>query len=112
MTDYEAIYRSYGTDVLRVCYFYLGDRDKAEDVTQDVFVKLLTTGPELEEGKEKAWLLKVAVNRCRDVWRAGWVKRVVLGSPQLELIPDPKIREACAAHIKAIEESDARDFRF
>lgn len=47
MTDYEAIYRSYGTDVLRVCYFYLGDRDKAEDVTQDVFVKLLTSRPEL-----------------------------------------------------------------
>lgn len=31
---------------------------------------------------------------------------------QLELIPDPKIREQCAAHIKAIEESDSRDFRF
>lgn len=87
---FEELYRKYATDVLRVSYFYLGDRQKAEDVTQDVFVKLLTTGPELEEGKEKAWLLKVAVNRCRDVWRAGWVKRVVLGSPQLELIPDER----------------------
>ena len=87
---FEELYRKYATDVLRVSYFYLGDRQKAEDVTQDVFVKLLTTDPELEEGKEKAWLLKVAVNRCRDVWRAGWVKRVVLGSPQLELIPDER----------------------
>lgn len=57
-------------------------------MTQDVFVKLLTSSPELEPGKEKAWLLKVAVNRCRDLWRQNWVKRVVLGSPQLELVPD------------------------
>ncbi|MBO2516442.1 MAG: RNA polymerase subunit sigma [Clostridiales bacterium] len=87
---FELLYQKYATDVLRVSYFYLGDRQKAEDVTQDVFVKLLTSCPELEEGKEKAWLLKVAVNRCRDLWRASWVKRVVLGSPQLELIPDER----------------------
>ena len=87
--QFEALYTRYANDVLRVSFFYLGDRQQAEDVTQDVFVRLLTHAPDLEPGKEKAWLLKVALNRCRDLWRAAWVKRVVLGSPAMELAPAP-----------------------
>ena len=86
---FEELYEKYANDVLRVSYFYLGDRQKAEDVTQDVFVRLLTHTPELVPGKEKAWLLKVALNRCRDLWRAAWGKRVVLGSPAMDLTPAP-----------------------
>lgn len=86
---FEELYEKYANDVLRVSYFYLGDRQQAEDVTQDVFVRLLTHAPELEAGREKAWLLKVALNRCRDLWRGFWVKRVVLGSPAMELTPAP-----------------------
>ncbi len=86
---FEELYEKYAKDVLRVSYFYLGDRQQAEDVTQDVFVRLLTHTPELVPGREKAWLLKVALNRCRDLWRAAWVKRVVLGSPAMELTPAP-----------------------
>ncbi|NLO85702.1 MAG: RNA polymerase sigma factor [Clostridiales bacterium] len=89
MTNFEELYEKYATDVLRVSYFYLGDKQKAEDVCQDVFVRLMTNAPELQEGREKAWLLKVALNRCRDLWRGAWVKRVVLGSPTFELLPAP-----------------------
>lgn len=93
MTNFEELYEKYATDVLRVSYFYLGDRQRAEDVCQDVFVRLMTNAPDLEEGREKAWLLKVALNRCRDLWRGSWVKRVVLGSPMFELIPAPDEHE-------------------
>ena len=44
---FDELYEQYATDVLRVSYYYLGDRQKAEDVTQDVFVRLLTTRPVL-----------------------------------------------------------------
>lgn len=87
--SFEELYERYATDVLRMCYFYLGDRQRAEDVCQDVFVRLITNAPKLQEGREKAWLLKVAVNRCRDLWRGSWLKRVVLGSPAFELVPGP-----------------------
>lgn len=86
---FAELYEKYANDVLRMCYFYLADRQKAEDVCQDVFVRLITTAPVLQEGKEKAWLLKVAMNRCRDLWRGAWLKRVVLGSPMFELVPAP-----------------------
>ncbi|MBN1777621.1 MAG: sigma-70 family RNA polymerase sigma factor [Clostridiales bacterium] len=83
----ETLYEQYADDVLRVCYFYLGDRYRAEEVCQDTFVRLMTSGTQLTPGHEKAWLLKVALNRCRDLWRSGWAKRVVLGSPMFETIP-------------------------
>ncbi len=86
---FTELYEKYATDVLRMCYFYLADRQKAEDVCQDVFVRLITTDPDLQAGKEKAWLLKVAMNRCRDLWRGAWLKRVVLGSPAYDTTPAP-----------------------
>ena len=86
---YDELYRLYATDVLRVSYYYLGNRTQAEDVTQDVFVRLITNRPVLEPGREKAWLLKVALNRCRDLWRGAWFKKIVLGHPAFELFPAP-----------------------
>ena len=86
---FARLYDQYATDVLRVCYFYLSDREKAEDVCQDVFVRLMTTHPLLQPGREKSWLLKVALNRCRDLWRGAWLKRVILGGPTFDLIPAP-----------------------
>lgn len=81
------LYELYATDVLRVSYYYLADRQKAEDVTQEVFVQLIRTKPDLCEGHEKNWLLHVALNKCRDYWRSGWYKRIVLGHPAFELFP-------------------------
>ena len=87
--SFDELYRLYATDVLRVSYYYLGNRTQAEDVTQDVFVRLITNRPVLEPGREKAWLLKVALNRCRDLWRGAWLKKIVLGHPAFELFPAP-----------------------
>ncbi len=87
--SFDQRYELYATDVLRVSYYYLGNREMAEDVTQDVFVKLIMNKPFLEQGREKAWLLKVALNRCRDLWRSSWIKKVVLGHPGFECFPAP-----------------------
>ena len=81
---FNGLYAAYASDVLRVCCFYLGDRGRAEDVTQEVFLKLLRNNPVLIPGKEKAWLLAVALNCCRDFWRSSWFRRVTVDSPFLE----------------------------
>ena len=86
---FDALYTRYAADVIRVSYFYLGDRGKAEDVCHDAFVSLFVNRPALEPGSEKAWLLKVALNRCRDIWRSAWMRRVISGSPVFEMIPGP-----------------------
>ena len=79
---FDALYTRYADDVIRVSYFYLGDRGKAEDVCHDAFLSLFTARPDLAPGSEKAWLLKVALNRCRDIWRSAWMRRVISGSPE------------------------------
>ena len=86
---FDALYTRYASDIIRVSYFYLGDRGKAEDVCHDAFVSLFVNRPALEPGHEKTWLLKVAMNRCRDIWRSAWVRRVISGSPAFEMIPAP-----------------------
>ena len=110
---FDALYTRYATDVIRVSYFYLGDRGKAEDVCHDAFVSLFVSRPELEEGGEKAWLLKVALNRCRDIWRSAWMRRVISGSPAFEMSPGP---DTVGQHMEKVEimeavNSLAPDFR-
>lgn len=87
--SFDELYEMFATDVLRVSYYYLGNREQAEDVTQDVFVRLLINKPDLEYGKEKSWLFKVALNRCRDLWRSAWIKKTILGHPGFESFPAP-----------------------
>ena len=51
----------------------------AEDVVQDVFEKLLHYNGIFESEEHlKAWLLRVAINRCRDLTRAAHQKDTVL----------------------------------
>lgn len=99
----EQLYNLYATDVLRFAYYYLGDRQKAEDVTQDVFVKFITTHPALSPGREKAWLLKVTLNRCRDHWRSSWVRRIVLGHPSFESFPSPEMIDNISDQVSLAE---------
>ena len=84
---FDAAWRRYGDDVLRLAYFYLGNREQAEDVTQDVFVRFFTKGDSVDSKKEKAWLMVSTVNRCRDIWRSSWFRRVLKDDTILALIP-------------------------
>ncbi|WP_054951373.1 RNA polymerase sigma factor [Numidum massiliense] len=49
----------------------LRDRQKAEDVTQEVFVRFIRQARERQVPTQvKAWLYRVATNLCRDYWRS------------------------------------------
>ena len=84
---FDEVYRAYGDDVLRLAYFYLADRGQAEDVAQDVFLRFYARGGEVAPGKEKAWLMVSTVNRCRDLWRSAWARRVIHGDKLLLSLP-------------------------
>lgn len=81
---FEAAYDAYGPMVYRLAMVYLGRRADAEDVTQEVFVRLLNRTPAFADGEhEKRWLLRVAVNLCRDQLKGFWRKRAVELEPGL-----------------------------
>ena len=69
-SDIERAIGAYGDAVWRACLLYLSPCD-AEDVVQDVFLKYaLHDAPFRDDGHAKAWLLRVAINACRDVLKA------------------------------------------
>ena len=70
---------AYGDAVLRVCFLYLGDRHLAQDARQDTFLKAWKAMAQFEKngaGHEKAWLMRIAVNTCRDYRRGAWFRHV------------------------------------
>ena len=57
----------YRLSVYRAAYCYTKNSADAEDITQEAFLKLFTSeiGFETDE-KAKAWLIRTAINRCKD----------------------------------------------
>ena len=72
----EAVLRlfdTYADDAFRLAYSYLGSRPDAEDVVQDVFVKLIRSDITIEKGKEKSYILSMTANKCRDFLKSASV---------------------------------------
>lgn len=75
--ELAALFQSYGDDVFRLAYSWLGSRPDAEDVCQTVFARLAEGGRvRLIPGKEKAWLLTATANACKNHLRSFWRRNV------------------------------------
>lgn len=61
--------------VFRVAYNYLGSAADADDITQNVFLKLLQQNKEFaSDDHVKNWLVRVTINQCKDLVRSRWWK--------------------------------------
>ena len=79
ITDQRAEYlvQTYSDDILRLSYTYLNNIHDAQDICQDVLLKLLTLQRDFPGVREeKAYILKMTANACWDVLRSPWKKRV------------------------------------
>ena len=78
-SDLIAIYQRHVDTVYRVCYSYLRNSADCEDAVQSVFVKLLAKTLVFASSEhEKAWLIRVAANHCKDLLKSSWGKRIGL----------------------------------
>jgi RNA polymerase sigma-70 factor (ECF subfamily) len=76
--ELERLMNSYGNDVLRTAFIYLKDRHLAEDVFQEVFIKVYKNFHKFNgKSSEKTWILAITINTCRDVLRSSWIKKVL-----------------------------------
>lgn len=70
--EIQRLLDSYADTILRLSYTYLNSTQDAEDICQTVFLKLLTgKAPAFQSpAHERAWILRTAVNACKDELRA------------------------------------------
>ena len=69
MGSFEDLYRQHVQAVFRYAYSLTGDRATAEDVTSDAFLALYRNLDSIDDSLLPGWLLTVARNRARDLWR-------------------------------------------
>ena len=72
----ERLAETYADAILRLSYTYLKNTQDAQDVCQNVFVKLLTEPRSFESpAHERAYVLRMASNACKDILKSPWRQR-------------------------------------
>ncbi|WP_339224356.1 RNA polymerase sigma factor [Paenibacillus sp. FSL H8-0332] len=71
-------YEVYAEMLYRIALVHLGSRQDAEEATQDTFIKLIEKAPVFKDDEhQKAWLIRVITNHCKNLLGRGWRKREV-----------------------------------
>ncbi len=80
--------KAHAPAIYRLAYARTGSRADAEDIMQEVFVRLLRAGPDFaDRAHARAWLLRVAANCANDWFRAPWRRRE---GPLMDSLPAPE----------------------
>ena len=67
------IYNRHVDTVYRVCYSFMKNKTDTEDMVQETFLRLLSSGKQFDnERHEKAWLIVTAANLCKDNLKKWW----------------------------------------
>lgn len=75
----DEVMTKYGQDILQLVYSYVKNREIAEDLTQDIFIKCYKslhtyTG----KSKLRTWLWRIAINHCKDYLKSWYYRKVVM----------------------------------
>lgn len=86
-------YELYSNLVYKICIVRLGSKENAEDAMQNVFIKLYSKAPEFSSAnEEKAWIIRVAINACKDFQKSFWQRNTV-GLDEISEISDGGFEE-------------------
>ena len=98
----EYLAETYADAILRLSYTYLKNTHDAQDVCQTVFVKLLTEPRDFESpSHERAYVLRMAANACKDLLKSPWRKRTC-GLEACAQIPAPEATDGSL--LEAVEQ--------
>jgi RNA polymerase sigma-70 factor (ECF subfamily) len=82
----EAFVTRHENKIYRIAIAIMGNKAEAEDIMQDVFLKVVENkAPQFTSVEhESAWLKKVTINQCRNRLRSHWWKK---SEPLLDIYP-------------------------
>ena len=68
----------YANNVYKIAVSYCNNRSDAEDIVQNVFIKLLKSKEKFKDDEHvKRWLIRVAINESKNMNTSFWRKRIV-----------------------------------
>ena len=83
-SKFEAKYREYGNMLYKIAFLYFGNSYDAEDALQEVFIRLMYDAPSFKDkNHEKAWLIRVTQNKCRDMLKSSHHKNTSIDDVEL-----------------------------
>ena len=76
--DLESLMRLYGNDVFRTAYLYVKDAQIAEDMFQEVFLKVNRNLASFRgESSVKTWIIRITINTCKYYLKSAYHNKVV-----------------------------------
>lgn len=105
-SNIEAVYQKYADMLYRVAFSELQSDMDAQDAVQDVFIKFMSANPEFKDSEhERAWFLRVTVNRCHDMLRSRKVRLKLHVESEVEPVnPASKARQELFEVLHSIPE--------
>lgn len=68
--------QKYKDTVFRIAFSYCKNKSDAEDISQEVFLKYYYTEPDIADvSEEKAWLIRVTINKAKDLLKSSWYSK-------------------------------------
>ena len=106
--EFQTMVERYAASLYRLAFSYLCNRQDAEDVLQEVFLKFLRHRPVFSaEEQRRAWLMTVTANQCRDLLRSPWRRRMgELNEAQSLSAPEPESYPEIAAALAQLPAKD------
>ena len=86
--EFTELMQQYQRLIYTVCLQFVHDPHTAEDLTQDTFLSAYSAIDRCEPQYYKAWLVRVAANKCKDHLKSSWVRRVE--TPGDDALPEPR----------------------
>lgn len=103
--QYNKIVEKYSDMIFRIAYQYLFNNYDAEDIVQEVFVKLLTKKVIFKDEEHvKSWLIRVTINQCLD-YKKTMAKRSVVPIENME-IPFEQKEEGILEELQLLKEDE------
>ena len=86
--DTHQLFETYKQNIYAAAFSVCRNAEDAEDVTQETFLRYHRANKQFESEQHiKAWLLRVAINGAKDVWRSGRRKNEVPLEDYMETLP-------------------------